>query len=461
MNTQQGPAKLYAFARKYAFLSLVAVLATSVALVALYRELSIRTIVKYGEQSNVTVAETTLNAMLSELTGYLRNQESKTNIAAVDPIPPALLNLIRASLRDTPIERIKIYNSKGIVLYSTREYEIGTDDSANSRFQGAIHGTVRSLIHYRDAFSFFSDVAGDDDNLIETYVPIRQPNDPRPVGVLEIYTDVDPIVRAMSHNALLVMLGVGTIMVILYGYLVYVVRRAERIIADQRQTILERNKTLEILSARMLHAEETERRRVALELHEEIAQKLSAVKTKIDVLSNTAAQSQSPSGTRNGCGEVVPLVQAAIGEVRALAMDLRPPDLDDFGLIATTRSLCREAEEVHGQLGITTDLAVREEDVPDLLKSVIFRITQQTLKRLVAIPGIGDIGVSLKRDEGLQLTIDYSAAADQGSNGDEPAPSSTERPMADLWERAVLAGGSFRATYTDAGRFLYQATWMV
>jgi signal transduction histidine kinase len=264
----------------------------------------------------------------------------------------------------------------------------------------------------------------------------------------------------MSQNSLLILAGIVLIMLILYGFLLFVVRWAERVIADQRQTILERSQTLEILSARMLHAEEDERRRVAWELHEEIAQTLSAVKIKMEALAEAAGQLQSMSGAYDS-RRILPLLQFAIADVRALAMDLRPPELDDFGLVATTRSLCREAGQVHGKPGVTADITLGEDDIPDGLKSIIFRITQQTLKRLTETPGVSDIRVGLRRDQGLQLVVDFRVEESEQQNDDGPRFSIGERPLTDFWERAVLAGASFSTTFTDAGRLRYQAIWIV
>jgi signal transduction histidine kinase len=141
-------------------------------------------------------------------------------------------------------------------------------------------------------------------------------------------------------------------------------------------------------------------------------------------------------------------------------MDLRPPALDEFGLLATTQSLCREAARLRGQGEITADLALSEEDIPDPLKSIIFRITQQTLKRLAQTPGVGDIRIALKRDEELHLAIDFSLEKTVTGNEQRSAPSvEEEHPTEDFRERAVLSGGSFRAAYTDTGCFQCQATW--
>ena len=459
MKKERDSLALVSFARRYAWISLVAILITAIAMAALYRELSMRTIVKFGEQGNITVARTMLNAMFPELAGYLHTNEAVNTSAAVANIPSGLLSLFRTSVRDTPIVRIKVYSRNGVVLYSTRENEIGTIDSANPRFQESIRGRVRSKLHYRDALSVFPREA-DEDNLIETYIPIRQPDDSQPIGVLELYAAVDPIVRDLAGNAMLIATGIIAIMLILYGFLLQVVRRSQRIILKQRKTILDRAQNLKDYTTRLLQFEEAERRRIAVELHEEIAQTLSAVKIQAEARASAPAQSQSlPATTR--CEEIVPLVEIAIGDIRALAMDLRSPTLDDFGLVAATRSLCREAAEVSGRSVITADIAVGEEEVPDLLKNVIFRITQQTLKRLVVTPGVGNIHVGLRRSEGLHLAIDVETKASSTSNGAHSANAPDDEGIQHIWERAVLAGGSFSAAYADAGHLSYQATWIV
>jgi signal transduction histidine kinase len=458
MKREHHPGRLFALTRRFGLVSLAAILITTGALAALSRELSIRAVVAFGQQENVNVAQVALETMLPELAEYLRTKEAASAQVTIADVPPRLRTLVEETVRNTSVERIKIYNRNGILLYSTMEHEIGTNDSANPRFRQSIGGTVSSRLLYRDAFNIFGAVS-DDDNLIETYVPVRKPDSAGPIGVFEIYTDANSIVRAMSQTGLLILAGIVLIMVALYAFLFFVVRQAEKIIADQRHTILERSRTLEILSARMLHAEEEERGRIARELHEEIAQTLSAAKIKVDALAQTAAQLQSMSGTTRN-SEILPLLQSAIEEVRDIAMDMRPPSLDEFGLLATTRSLCRETAQLRGQGAITADLALSEEDIPDPLKSIIFRITQQTLKRLAQIPDVGDIRIALKRDEELHLTIDFSLASAETVNDERSLPPvEEERPTEDFRERAVLSGGSFSAAYTDTGRFQYQATW--
>lgn len=445
--------------RSYAVASLLGVLIAAIALAVLYRELSIHVILKFGEQGNVAVARTTVNALGPELVRYLEAGSPASSSQKSDQLPAHVVDVINGTIRDTSVARVKIYNRDGIVAYSSRPYEIGTDDSDNLRFQGAVQGEVRSELNYKDAFSLLRD-GGHDENLIETYVPILPPGHIRPVGVLEIYTDVHPIVAAMNRNEVLVMLGIGVIMAVLYGLLLYAVRRSAEIISRQRQTILERNKILELLSARMLAAEDNERRRVATELHEQIAQNLSAAKLRVETFARAVSMN-------NGCHamepaqEFVPLVREAIRDVRALAMDLRPPSLDDFGLITTVKALCREVQAGNEQLELTTDLEVAEDDIPEQLKGIIYRILQETLKQIAQTWISGRIRVLLACDgpNQLALEVDVEHQPAQADATPGAAGKVAEEQIATIWERAVLSGASLNVRGIRQNACQCRAVW--
>jgi hypothetical protein len=441
----------FALTRRYAFVSLVGVLFTAVVLAVLYHSLSIRTIIELGERNNVTVATLALNAVLPELDDYLLAGDGASGDRASNRPPKELFDLVRQSLRDTPVARLKIHDRDGTLRYSTEEREIGTSERVNPRLQAALGGEIRSELLPRGAPRLLQLIGGED-MLIETYVPIRAPGNPQPIGVFELYTDVAPIVRAMTRNELLVLGAITGIMIVLYGLLVYVVLRSERIIAGQREMILERNQTLQTLSERMMAAEEDERRRVAWELHEEIAQTLSAIKLRTEAVARAAAPRQ-----RNANGspseEIIELLRSTIRDVRSLAMDLRPSTLDDFGLSATLGQLCREAEQTVGRPVLSHHIAVRDNDVPEPLRAVIFRIVQQTLKQLVACNGVEDVRVTLEQGQRRRLRLAVEVRA-SGARIDGLR-------ISEVWERAILSGASYRETRSATGRVGYEATWGV
>lgn len=444
--------------RSYAVASLIGVLIAAMALGILYRELSIRVLLRFGELGNVAVARTTVHALGPELVRYLESEEPQGPTHEFTPLPPKVLNMISGTIRDTSVARIKIYTREGIVAYSSRPYEVGADDSQNTRFLGAMQGEVRSELSYRDAFSLLGR-GGHDNNLIETYVPIIPAGHFRPVGVLEIYTDVHPIVTAMGRLELLVFIGIGGIMVALYGLLVFAVRRSENVIAEQRQTILERNRTLEVLSARMLTAEDNERRRISTELHEEIAQNLSAAKLRVESFAMAAAKSTG-AHEMDADREIVPLVQEAIRDVRALALDLRPPSLDDFGLVTTLGGLCREVQASHPQLELTTQLDVEEGEIPDSLKGIIFRILRDTLKHLACTLTGGRVRILMGTDERGRLVLALDVA--HQSKGTGPTPETEGRDgdiIGAIWERAVLSGAALEVSRNGPDGCQCRAVW--
>ena len=135
----------FALTRRHAVASLFGVFVAAIALVILYREMSINTILQFGEQANIAVAKTTVSASGQELVDYLQKNESTERLAGARHLPAHLLGLITSVIRDTSVVRIKIYGREGVVLYSNRESDIGDDDGGNPRLRGAIQGEVISI----------------------------------------------------------------------------------------------------------------------------------------------------------------------------------------------------------------------------------------------------------------------------------------------------------------------------
>ena len=457
MKRTRDPTAPFALTRLYALVSLIGIVLSAVALALLYRGLSIPVISEFGEQSNIAVARTVLNGVYPGLVDSLRHPASAAASPGVEAVPPGLPPLIRDLIRDTPVERIKVFNAEGGVVYSSRVYEIGSNEGANPLIRKALLGEVGSRLSYRDTFSLFGR-GNADDNLIETYVPILDQDSRSPIGVFEIYTSVDTVAAAMARNELVIVLGVAAIMVVLYGSLLYVVRRSESIIARQRETIVEHNHTLEVLATRLLATEDSERRRIATELHEEIAQTLCAAKVWAEAGAQTDAKA---TGNRaaDRTHDVLSLVVQAIGDVRALATDLRPSALDDFGLLAATRELSRRAEERDPDLRIGTDFSVREDQVPVRLKGVIFRIIQETIKRIASDTSVHSLRIALgTRDDRLELSADLNGGPVLQAAGS--AETSSDDPhIASAWERAILSGATLDASRTDSGAIRYRASW--
>ena len=134
---------------------------------------------------------------------------------------------------------------------------------------------------------------------------------------------------------------------------------------------------LQVLSRRVVEVQEEERRHLALELHDEIGQILTAISVNLQALKDICDAAALPR-----LDDSINLVKGAIGQVRNLALDLRPSMLDDLGLISTLRwNADRQAE----RSGLVVHFAAESSGarLPTNLETACYRIVQEALTNVV------------------------------------------------------------------------------
>lgn len=153
-------------------------------------------------------------------------------------------------------------------------------------------------------------------------------------------------------------------------------------------------------SSRALAAQETERLRVAQELHDELGQALTAV-----LLDLARAERQAPDPLKGQLREVQEGVRASLDDARRIALELRPEALDDLGLAAALRVL---AERVGKRAGIDVDHQVQR-GLPPLTREqelVLYRVAQEALTNVVRHAAASRAELALVRNDGqLRLRI--------------------------------------------------------
>ena len=145
----------------------------------------------------------------------------------------------------------------------------------------------------------------------------------------------------------------------------------------QYQEVVGARTDLEALSARLVHAQENERRVLSRELHDEVGQALSAVLVELRNLSAEAAvQTDEPS--RAHVETVKGLVENSARVVRNMALLLRPSMLDDLGLVPALQWQAREvSKRTSMDVSVATELV--SEDFSDEYKTCIYRVVQEAL----------------------------------------------------------------------------------
>lgn len=437
--------------------ALVATLIAVILLTLLYREMFENEIIAIGERNNLTLAKTSLNTVKPQLIKYLDSVKSITGgKQKIPPVPESLKLSIIESMNDINAIRINIYNQNGVVIFSTTPSEVGRNESENKRFQFAINGRVASKLFYHDNLNIFEDASLYDD-LIETYMPIRDNNASTISGVFEIYTDVSTMIAHAEHARLITILGVSIIMILLYMFQVFIVRRAANVIAEQQETLRERSRTLEVLSAQLMNADESDRKRIANDLHEDVAQTLSAAKLYLEraKMIQTSSDSQIDSEPLE---KTIYILQDAIQDVRTLAMELRPTTLDEFGIVKTIEWICREFGKDHSKINLEPRIEVEEEDVPSALKTIIYRVIRDGLA------SIGQQGLATKvtlrvsrHENNVLLCIEDNAVAYHPEHNTRN--SEQKIALTTIKERIILTGGVFKVESNRQGGSIMTAEW--
>lgn len=159
---------------------------------------------------------------------------------------------------------------------------------------------------------------------------------------------------------------------------------------------------LQRLSASLTRAREEERRRVARELHDELGQRLSAI--KLDLARELAA----PAGAADVAGRRQALIAAvddAMAATRRIAADLRPPMLDDLGLEAALDWLVREWA---ARTGVAADLRCDpiDERLSGSAATAVYRIVQEALTNVLRHARARRVALTLACESGeLVLTV--------------------------------------------------------
>jgi PAS domain S-box-containing protein len=213
------------------------------------------------------------------------------------------------------------------------------------------------------------------------------------------------------------------------------------------------------LSARLITAQENERQRVAHELHDSIGQSLSAIKFMVE----RAIDLDTSKGRRkadHALQAVVPVIQSSVEEVRRISMALRPSTLDDLGLLATLTWFTREFQNTFPHIQIERHIEIEEFEIPELLKTSIFRIIQEAMNNAAKHSQATLITLVLRQILGdFQVMI-----ADNGVGFELSAPRTLDSKggfgLASMRERAELFGGSLIITSEVGGGTMILARWL-
>lgn len=201
-------------------------------------------------------------------------------------------------------------------------------------------------------------------------------------GVLEITRSLDSVVaqtRAGLHDTFALLAGMG-----LLG-----LSGLALVISRLRRTSVE----LRTLSGRLLLAQETESRRIARELHDDLSQGLALLSVEMGLLGQNPPESASQFGGR--MQGLLARVRQLSSSVHSLSHQLHPAKLEQLGLVAAVGGLCRELTEAHG-LSIEFTHRQMSAAIPQDPAVCLYRLVQEGLRNAVKHSGARHARVDLR-----------------------------------------------------------------
>jgi signal transduction histidine kinase len=336
-------------------------------------------------------------------------------VAAVDSV--RLLQQMRADnqiLRAASLERSRrLASVRSYILLSHRRVQ----SKDHSDLRNALARALENLAGYRTSTLDETTLLNSLRELLEQ--DWRDLENPREsTSVLEIDTrvqDVDERQLAATESeiqrqfedlgrrlSLVLIIALSFALLLAAGCIIYIFK-IERQNSRRYKEILDGRKELEQLSARLVAAQETERRAISRELHDEVGQTLGAVLVDAANLANRIPAEDTMS--HRYLDNIRALADSSVNSIRNIALLLRPSMLDDLGLIP---ALEWQAREVSRRSGIKVKVTAENvpDSLPDALRTCIYRVVQETLHNVSRHSGAKNVLVSVQQaGDSLVLTV--------------------------------------------------------
>jgi len=159
--------------------------------------------------------------------------------------------------------------------------------------------------------------------------------------------------------------------------------------AQLESTVEQRTTALRQLSSRLLTMQDTERRRIARELHDSLGQYLVGLKLNLEILKRTPSEKL--------WSDVDELMQQCMSEVRTLSYLLHPPTMDAAGFASAARWYVEGFGERSG-VKVTLETPDHLGRLPDAIELALFRVLQEGLTNVHRHSGASEAQVAIRHD---------------------------------------------------------------
>ncbi len=215
-------------------------------------------------------------------------------------------------------------------------------------------------------------------------------------------------------------------------------------VTDQKQTeesLRGSAEQLKALSRRLVEIQEAERRQLSRELHDRVGQNLTALSINLDMLNRSLSGERSDE-QRQRLSDSSALLEATVDSIENVVAELRPPMLDDYGLLPALNWYAKDFSRRTG-IAVTVSGSDTDERVPAEMAITFFRIAQEALTNVAKHARAARAEIVFERT----ASHCFMTVADNGIGLERAPDRDTERRprlgMVTMRERAQAVGASF------------------
>ncbi|ODJ88216.1 oxygen sensor histidine kinase NreB [Candidatus Thiodiazotropha endolucinida] len=160
-----------------------------------------------------------------------------------------------------------------------------------------------------------------------------------------------------------------------------------------------------------MSVEEEEKKRISRELHDGLGQLLTSMNLHIqrclDGCNDQNVEDMLYDKHIESLNALSSMVKLAIDEIRTICSTIRPAILDDLGVNAAITWQCRQISQISTDFDVVAELSIDESEIPEELKTVIYRIVQESLNNALKYSRAKQVKVSLWHTRNaIQLTVE-------------------------------------------------------
>ena len=163
------------------------------------------------------------------------------------------------------------------------------------------------------------------------------------------------------------------------------------------EVLKESEKNLRHLASQLLRAQEDERKRISLELHDELGHALLALKLQLESVEEQLLPQQV--SLKSETSKILGFIDTTIEEVRRLYLDLSPGDLEDLGLTTALHSLVDDFADLQKHIKWTIKLDNIDGLFPLSTQTAIYRVVQEALTNIGKHAKPKHVSLEIKREK--------------------------------------------------------------